>query len=474
MSSPIRQLFRRRSVGGDSLLRLPWLRPLVVAQLFSSVGNAMAMLAVAYLSFTSANSLLHTVMVATAYSLPAAFVGGWSGRLADTRDHRKVVFTTSAVSIAIWLGVTGLEVAEVLNPWWLTVSSFFAGFAGAVQFPSWQELERQLVPSDRLQEANALFSSAGSMARIFGAVAGGVLVTWIGAGWVFVFNAVTFVPLMVVVVRIPASPPKDVRAVKRVRLRDALQYARKEPAVRLALRLVIILTLLAVPIAKLLPAVADELGGEAHNLGILTAFYSLGGSLVAILLHRLTKHRSKSALVAPAVLACGVSLVIIGITGDRLGGAGRQVAVLALLVPIGLGLAMAQAVLSATVQVSASAEMESEVIALYAAVVSIVTPIGGFALAGVADATTVWLAVAIAGGCLAVVAVAMYLLTPLELTTVDPSAQHDAAVDHGHHLSAQPAGFIHPGQFHPLTVGRRRRRSSQVSSSSEAATPSGL
>jgi MFS family permease len=471
MTFALRQLFQRRSGGGDSLLRLPWLRPLVVAQLFSSVGTAMAMLAVAYLSFTSANSLLHTVMVATAYSLPAAFVGGFAGRLADTRDHRRVVFTTSAASIAIWLGVTGLEVADVLNPWWLTVSSFCAGLAGAVQYPSWQELERQLVPSERLQEANALFSSAGATARIFGAVVGGVLVTWIGAGWVFVFNALTYVPMMVVVVRIPAAPRKDAKDVTRVRLRDALQYARREPAVLLSLRLVIILTLLAVPIAKLLPAVADELGGEAHNLGILTAFYSLGGSLVAAVLHRLTKHRSKSALVAPAVLACGISLLIIGLVGDRLGGAGRQVAVLALLVPIGLGLAMAQAVLSATVQVSASEEMESEVIALYAAVVSIVTPIGGFALAGVADATTVWLAVAIAGGGLAVVSVAMYFLTPLELTTVDPdsaagSAQHDAAVDHGHHLGAQPVGFIHPGQFHPLTIGRRRRRSSQVSSSS--------
>ena len=114
-------------------------------------------------------------------------------------------------SIAIWIGVTGLEVAGLLNPWWLTLSSFCAGFAGAVQFPSWQELERQLVPSDRLQEANALFSSAGATARIFGAVAGGVLVTWVGAGWVFLFNALTFVPLMVVIVRIPASPPKDGR-----------------------------------------------------------------------------------------------------------------------------------------------------------------------------------------------------------------------------------------------------------------------
>ena len=182
-------------------------------------------------------------------------------------------------------------------------------------------------------------------------------------------------------------------------------------AVLLSLRLVVILTLLAVPIAKLLPAVADEFGNEAHNLGVLTAFYSLGGGLV--------RGGPASGHEAPLkvragltheVLACGVSLVIIGIVGGELGGTGRQVAVLALLVPIGMGLAMAQAVLSATVQVSASAEMEGQVIALYATVVSLVTPIGGFALAGVADATSVWLAVAIAGAGLAVVTVAMRLV----------------------------------------------------------------
>ena len=376
-----------------------------------------------------------------------------------------MVLATSAASIGIWIGVASLDAAGLLNPWWLTLSSFLAGFTGAVQFPSWQKLERQLVPTDRLQEANALFSSAGATARIFGAVAGGVLITWAGSGWVFLFDAVTYVPLMIVIAFIPAGAPKTAREGKHVRLRDALHYARHEPPVLLSLRLVVILTLLAVPIAKLLPAVADEFGNEAHNLGVLTAFYSLGGSLVAAVLHRFPKHRAKSQLVAPAVMACGVSLVIIGILGGELGGTGRQITVLASLVPIGLGLAMAQAVLSATVQVSASAEMEGEVIALYAAVVSLVTPIGGFTLAGIADATSVWLAVAIAGGGLAVVAVAMRFVTPLELTTVDTPETHDAALEHGYHLGQHPAGYVHPGQFHPLTMGRRSQPASRVESS---------
>ena len=80
-------------------------------------------------------------------------------------------------------------------------------------------------------------------------------------------------------------------------------------------------------------------------------------------------------------------------------------------------------------------------------------------------ATSVWLAIAIAGGGLAVVAVAMRFVTPLALTTVDTPETHDAALDYGYHLGQHPAGYVHPGQFHPLTVGRRRRPGSRVGSS---------
>ena len=445
---------------GDSLLRLPSVGPLVVTSLISSVGTAMAMLAATYLSFRHANSLVHTVMVATAYSLPAAFVGSWAGRLADTRDQRKVVLVSDFIRMCIWIGVAVLDAVGWLNPWWLTVVAFIAGLVSAIQFPSWQKLERRLVPPDRLQEANALFSSAGSIAKLLGAVAGGVLITWVGSGWVFRLDALTYIPLMLMIRRIPDSPPTE-RPVQRERLRDALRYARHEPTLRLSIRLVIILTVLAVPIANLLPAVAAEMGNEAHYLGLLTAFYGLGGSLVAAVLYRMTKHRAKAQLVSPALLACGVSLVIIGIAGNLPRGEGRQIVVFALLVPIGLGLAMAQAVLSATVQVSASAEMEGQIIALYGAVVSLVAPIGAFALAGIADATTVWLAVAIAGGGLTIVAIAMHLIRQLELITVVTPQRRDVAMAHSHHLGRHVTGFIDPGQFHPLTVRRRRGRSSR-------------
>jgi MFS family permease len=444
----------RRLFAPDSILRVPRLGPLVATSLLSSLGSATALLAVAYASFHFSHSLVHTVIVATAYSVPAAVVGQWAGRLADTHDHRHILVITDVAKIVIWTTMAAIAALDRLNPATLTLSSLAAGFAGAIQYPAWQEFERNLVPADRLTEANAVFSSLGAVASVVGAIAGGIVVSWIGPGATFLFNAVTYVPVMIVIARIPALPPSRRSHVERTRLRDTIAYAWRQPPVRVAIELVTVLTLLAVPIASLLPAVAAELSERAHVLGLVTAFYGLGGSLVALVLHQLTKRskRATARLIVPAVFGCGLSLVVIGILGEGLGGSGRQLAVVAMLVPIGLAIALAQALLSTTLQLSSSAEMEGRMIALYGTAVSLVAPVGALTLAAIAQATTVWVSVTIAGVLLTAFAVVMIATRPAALSTADPDRHRTEALHHGLHLGRFAVGFIHPGQFLPITA----------------------
>jgi MFS family permease len=201
----------------------------------------------------------------------------------------------------------------------------------------------------------------------------------------------------------------------------------------------------------LLPAVADELGEGAHVLGLVTAFYSLGGGLVAAVLHRLAKGRPRLRLLMPAIFGCAFSMLIIGLLGGLLGGLGRQIAVVALLVPIGLGLALAQAVLSTTLQLSSSAAMEGRMLSLYAAVVSVIAPIGGITLALISQATSVWVSVTISGILLTVVAIAMAVIKPAELATAGGPGELATVRRHVLQLSRYAVGFVHPGQFRPHT-----------------------
>ena len=105
-----------------------------------------------------------------------------------------------------------------------------------------------------------------------------------------------------------------------MRRRETLAYIRTEPTVRLAILMIVLLTLLAVPIASLLPAIADQIDDDAHALGVLTAFYAVGGSLVALVLRRIREEYPKVRLVDPVLVVCGASLVVIGCSATNWAG----------------------------------------------------------------------------------------------------------------------------------------------------------
>ncbi len=445
---PLRQVIgdRRRT---DSLLHVPGMRGLVIATLISSLGSSAALLAVAWVSYQHSDSIVHAVIVATAFSIPAVLLGPTAGRLAETHERRQIIAWCYVGHMAVWNGVAFLDIIGWLTPAWLALATLLGGTCSALRFPSWQQFERSMVPDARLHEANALFVSVRSLARIVGAVVGGFVITWVGPGSAFAFNALSFLPFALIIAtrHEPSRPPG--RRTVRVRRRETLAYIRTEPTVRLAILMIVLLTLLAVPIASLLPAIADQIDDDAHALGVLTAFYAVGGSLVALVLRRIREEYPKVRLVGPVLLVCGASLMVIGLLGDELGGPGRMFSVVGLLLPIGLGLAIARAVLSSLVQLNTSPEMEGHVLALYGASVSLVTPIGGLTLAAITELTSVWLSVALAGVLLLIVAVVIRVVRPAALIRADHARHHAVAIDHASHLNQFVDGFIDPGQLTP-------------------------
>ena len=178
---PLRQVIgdRRRT---DSLLRVPGMRGLVIATLISSLGSSAALLAVAWVSYQHSDSIVHAVIVATAFSIPAVLLGPTAGRLAETHQRRQIIAWCYVGHMAVWNGVAFLDIIGWLTPAWLALATLLGGTCSALRFPSWQQFERSMVPDSRLHEANALFVSVRSLARIVGAVVGGFVITWVRAG----------------------------------------------------------------------------------------------------------------------------------------------------------------------------------------------------------------------------------------------------------------------------------------------------
>src|SRR5205085_639488 len=81
--------------------------------------------------------------------------------------------------------------------------TFALGLGAAMNAPAWQAVIPELVTRDELPAAVALGGVAMNVARAVGPALGGLLVSALGPGGVFLLNATSFLGVVVVLARLP-------------------------------------------------------------------------------------------------------------------------------------------------------------------------------------------------------------------------------------------------------------------------------
>jgi MFS family permease len=132
-----------------------------------------------------------------------SLVGGvWGDRL--RRDH--VILASNLVRGSTQALLAALLIAGVANVWQIAVLQLAHGAATAFSRPAGTGLVADLVPHERLQQANALLFLTLGLAGVAGPAFAGVLVTTVGAGWALLVDAITFfvAAVFLLLVRAPA------------------------------------------------------------------------------------------------------------------------------------------------------------------------------------------------------------------------------------------------------------------------------
>jgi MFS family permease len=378
------------------VLDVPLVKGLAVAEACSAVGTAMTVVAMAFLSYDDSKSVVNTVLVTAAFSLPTAVLGMVAGRVAARLSHRKLLLLCNALKLVLFVGMAVLAAADALDFSGLLVASVVSGTISAFSTPAWMELGRDVVPPDLLDEANAFITGAASGAAVVGAVVGGALLGAVGAWSLFLLGGLSFLSYIWVLAR--ARPHEVVtRGQRRVHLREVVEYVWAHAALRRTFVRAALLSLFVAPVAQLLPAIASRLNSSSSTLGVLTGAFAVGAMALAWVIGKLRARCTRVAILNITFLVAGVILVLFGRFGDVLEGHALWVVVLGSLVPLGLLLALAQSVLNAIVEVRVDPEMEGTVFALYAVVYTILAPLGGFVLGRFTDQHDVWGALTLAG-----------------------------------------------------------------------------
>jgi MFS family permease len=184
-------------------------------QLISQAGTWMQSVAIIWLVLDLTGSGIALGLVTAAEFLPILVLGAWSGVIADRLDRHRVMICTQTAFLALATTLSVLTLSDRITVGALFGLSLVFGIINAFDNPSRRALVVELVPESDVPNAVGLNSALMTGSRVVGPALAGLLIAGPGAGVCFVVNAVSYVAVILALLRMNRarfrSPPRSPR-----------------------------------------------------------------------------------------------------------------------------------------------------------------------------------------------------------------------------------------------------------------------
>lgn len=363
------------------LIRAPRFGPYIIGNFTSNIGNWFQNVAAGIVVFqlTGSNTLVGTVSVLQ--FLATLLLSPYSGALADRFNRRKLLIlaqcisATGAVGLAIWVGLEGVE--GLPGVWPVLAATGVIGLGYAVGISAMNALVPALVEPPDLEDAIALNSSSFTLARAIGPALAGLVVALAGAAWAFGINALTFIPLIIVLAVIRPRPiEREVDGDRSVRA--GLAYVRERPSMMWVVLATLTVGWAGDPVNTLAPAYADMLGRDETFVGLQVAAFGAGAALMSMFVGVVRRR-----LALEATTRVGMVILALGLLGFAT--AFHELVVLMSLFVAGVGFLLGVTTTNSNLQHRLHEDMRGRVMALWSMAFLGSRPIAGLIDGGVAD-----------------------------------------------------------------------------------------
>ena len=310
---------------------------------------------------------------------PALFLSAWAGVLADRLDRRKLLIGTQTAMGVLAGGLGLLVLGGHAQLWHVYVFAGLLGAVSAIDAPARQVFVANMVPPERLSNAVGLNSASFNAARMVGPGLAGLLIAWVGTGWVFMINAVSFAATIIALV---AMRTRDFLPVERSQrgkgqFREGLRYVRRRTDILVVMVVVGVVSTFGLNFQLTSAVMArTEFGKGAGEYGILGSILAIGSLTGALLAAR--RERPRVRLVIGSALAFGVFAGVMALMPTY------ELFALAT-IPVGFASLTMLTAANATIQLSTAPHMRGRVMSLYLIVFLGATPIGSPVVGWVAE-----------------------------------------------------------------------------------------
>jgi MFS family permease len=260
-----------------STLRHRDFRLLWGAELASTTGAQMQRVAIAWQVYDLTGDALKLGLLGLARFVPIVIFGLIGGVLADQRDRRHLLFVTQSALMLSSLTLAALTFTDSISIWAIYGMTVVSGALTAIGRPARQALIPALVPRDELAGAISMNTLSFQVATVAGPALGGLAISGIGLGWVYVFDALSFVVVLLAIFLMHTRPPAiGATTNTTTAIVEGFAFLRSSPILLGVMSVDFIATFFGA-ITTLMPIFADDiLGSGPGTLGLLLAAPAVG------------------------------------------------------------------------------------------------------------------------------------------------------------------------------------------------------
>lgn len=394
------------------------------ASLSSNLGTLVQTVGASWLMVSLSHSPGMVALVQAATALPIMLLAVPAGAFADIWDRRTLMLVAQFLMAITAAVLTLLAFHGLIGPWALLGFTFLIGCGSALYGPAWQASVGEQVPLEQLPAAVSLNAISFNIARTVGPAIGGFIVAASGPPAAFLLNALSYVGLIVVLLRwrrphtVAALPPESIA----LALGAGVRYARLSPAIRTVLLRSALFGFFACALWATMPLVArDLLHGGPLTYGFLLGAFGVGAVGSAFASTWLRRRHTGEAIATSCSVTYGIATVVIGHSPFA---ALTAVAFLC----AGSAWVLSFSTFNITTQVSAPRWVVGRMLALYQATAFGGMAVGSWMWGQLTELSSLPAALTAAGALLAatVIVARRWPLHATEALNLDPAAQPDA------------------------------------------------
>jgi MFS family permease len=351
-------------------------------QSLSLVGTWITRIATSWLVYRLTGSALLLGVVGFCGQIPTLFLAPMAGVFVDRWNRHRVLVVTQALSMLQSFALAALALAGIITVNQVLGLQVLQGIINAFDTPARQAFVVSMI-EDRadLPNAIALNSSMVNASRILGPSIGGVLIAWVGEGWCFLLDAISYLAVIASLAAMRLVREDRRPAVSNVieELRTGFRYITGFAPIRTVLLLLALVSTMGMPYTVLMPAIAARLlHGGPHTLGWLMTASGVGALAGAVFLASRPSVLGLGRVIGRASGLFGAALIVLGCS--------RALWLSLLVMPlIGAGFMVSLAATNTLLQTLTEEHLRGRVMAFYTVAFLGTAPIGSLVAGVLAD-----------------------------------------------------------------------------------------